>query len=386
MSNTNQAQRLEEIRQAILFRFPEFTPLILPLAMEEKEIPGARMATDGKKIYWSPRFVEQEDDANCATSIGHESLHNALLHVLESRLYGVIGPMPLVTSTEFQEWAKRKRLADLAADYVVNPILLAAGFDLRDRVYEQKYEGMSWKEVYEQLCQDPKAQHQAQGHGECTIMTLEGDETEQIEQVEKLKQAFAEFLTIAKARGTIPGNLLEQLAEGLKPDIPWLDLLSNLVTEASGQEDYTWKRPSRRGLAVDMYLPSGIGHSLQCLGFGSDTSGSMAQQDCAQAVATAVAAGETVRIQRFVWVEGDSKVQRVLEFEGPFEPPRDVKGRGGTDFRPIIEELLKHDPVVIIYFTDLEGTFPAKRPPVPVIWVTKNQGGSVPWGTVVRIK
>src|SRR3990167_5282608 len=129
MSNTNQAQRLEEIRQAILFRFPEFTPL-------------------------SPRFVEQEDDANCATSIGHEALHNALLHVLESRLYGVIGPMPLVTSTEFQEWAKRKRLADLAADYVVNPILLAAGFDLRDRVYEQKYEGMSWKEVYEQLCQD----------------------------------------------------------------------------------------------------------------------------------------------------------------------------------------------------------------------------------------
>ena len=382
----DQQQRLEEIRQAILLRFPEFAPLILPLTMEAKEIPGARMATDGKKIYWSPSFVEQEDDANCATSIGHESLHNALLHVIARRRDALIGPMPQEDSPAFTEWVTKKQLSDLAADYVVNPILLAAGFDLRDRVYEEKYEGMSWGEVYQLLLQDPQAQQQAQGHGECVLLPLEGNEEEQAEQVEKLKQAFTDFLTIAKARGKLPGSMLEKLAEGLRPEIPWLELLSNLVTICCGQEDFTWKRPSRRGLAVDLYLPSGISSSLQSMGFGSDTSGSMSELDCAQGVATAVAAGEAVKIHRFIWVEGDAAVQRVLEFDGPFVPPTDMKGRGGTDFRPIIEELLRHDPAVIVYFTDLEGMFPPREPPVPVIWVTKNPGGTVPWGTVVRIK
>ena len=382
----DQQQRLEEIRQAILLRFPEFAPLILPLTMEAKEIPGARMATDGKKIYWSPSFVEQEDDANCATSIGHESLHNALLHVIARRRDALIGSMPQEDNPAFTEWVAKKRLSDLAADYVVNPILLAAGFDLRDRAYEEKYEGMSWGEVYQLLLQDPQAQQQAQGHGECVLLPLEGNEEEQAEQVEKLKQAFTDFLTIAKARGKLPGSMLEKLTEGLRPEIPWLELLSNLVTICCGQEDFTWKRPSRRGLAVDLYLPSGISSSLQSMGFGSDTSGSMSELDCAQGVATAVAAGEAVKIHRFIWVEGDAAVQRVLEFDGPFVPPTDMKGRGGTDFRPIIEELLRHDPAVIVYFTDLEGMFPPREPPVPVIWVTKNPGGTVPWGTVVRIK
>ena len=383
----NQAQRLEEIRQAILFRFPEFTPLILPLELVEvppEAIPTGTMATDGRKIYWNEPYVAGLSDAHAASGIAHESVHNVLFHVVRQRLERLIGPIPLETSPEFTEWRHRQRVAQIAADFVVNPVLLAAGFQLpKEWLYDPQYEGMSWSEVYQKLIQDPKLQPQ---DSDCELRLLEGDAREQEEQLEKLKQAFADFITIAKTRGRIPGNLLEKLAEGLKPDIPWLDLLSNLVTEAGGQEDYTWKRPSRRGLAVDMYLPSWVGHSLQCLGFGSDTSGSMAHQDCAQAVATAVAAGEAVKIRRFVWVEGDSAVQRVLKFDGPFVPPHDVKGRGGTDFRPIIEELLKHDPVVIVYFTDLEGAFPAKRPPVPVIWVTKNQGGNVPWGTVVRIK
>ena len=388
----DQSQRVKEIREAIILAHPEFAPLILPMELVAQEQPGARMATDGHKIYWSPSFVEGTDDPNVATSIGHESLHNALLHCLRSRITGLIGPVPTAETTpqEQEAWLEKKKLSQLAADLVVNPILKAAGFDLRDRVYEAKYEGMSWEEIYHQLQSQGKGKGKPQHkHGECQLIITPGAEegTEGAEKhVQQMKQAFADFLTLAKLAGTLPGSMIDKLTNVLTPEIHWLDLLQDWITTICGKEDYTWKRPSRRGLAVDLYLPSGIDQSIQCLGFGSDTSGSMSEVDCAKAVRGVVQAAATVKIQKFIWVEGDAAVQRVLEFEGQFTPPTDIKGRGGTDFRPIIKELLKHDPICIVYFTDLEGTFPEQQPLVPVIWITTNSGGTVPWGKVVRIK
>ena len=44
------------------------------------------------------------------------------------------------------------------------------------------------------------------------------------------------------------------------------------------------------------------------------------------------------------------------------------KGGGGTDFRPAIEAAIAMNPDLIIYATDLMGTFPESKPKCPVIW------------------
>src|SRR5262249_26873991 len=47
-----------------------------------------------------------------------------------------------------------------------------------------------------------------------------------------------------------------------------------------------------------------------------------------------------------------------------------VRGRGGTDFRPVLDPAFwrKHRPAVIAYFTDGCGPAPPAPPPCPLLW------------------
>ena len=49
----------------------------------------------------------------------------------------------------------------------------------------------------------------------------------------------------------------------------------------------------------------------------------------------------------------------------------EIKGGGGTDFRPFFK-LVQDGEVtgdVVLFFTDMWGTFPEEEPMVPVIWL-----------------
>jgi len=380
-----QLQRLREIKEAILLSHPECAPILLPVDFKETKLPpGALMGTDGVHILYQDNICEKQDDPHLAAKVIHEDIHIMLSHATEARMCPLTGPVPLSASDpDVEEFVRLKARYGHAVDYVTNCIVNALGLPVDDGLYDPQYEGLSVEEVFNRLPQNVTGK----APDYHIFVPGAGDGQESKEQQLQKRQAFADFLTLAKAAGTLPGSMVDQLADLFKPEIPWLDLLQDWITVQCGSEDTTWKRPSRRGLAVDLYLPSGIDQSLQCLGYGRDTSGSMTDEDCAKGIGAATAAAEAVKIKKFVLVDGDAAVQRVLIFEaGDFVPPMDIPGRGGTDFRPIFEELLKHDPVCVVYFTDLEGTFPEKRPPIPVIWVTRNQQGEVPWGKVVRIK
>jgi predicted metal-dependent peptidase len=85
-------------------------------------------------------------------------------------------------------------------------------------------------------------------------------------------------------------------------------------------------------------------------------------------------------------VECDSAIARVYAFDGALST---VKGRGGTDLRPVFApEFLSAQRVDgVVYFTDGEGEAPSTPPPVPVLWVlTKHGDFRCPWGarTVMR--
>ena len=372
----DQLQRLLDVREALLLRHPQLAPLILPLEWkEERDLPfGSIIGTDGKQFIYDPEGIAEQDDLHLAAKVTHESIHNGMLHTLESRRTALIGSDPTM---------KQMIRYNNAIDYVTNCIVNAMDLPVEDGLYDPQYEGMFVEEVYHKLVEDGGPTPHP---GTCYVKFQKGDEKDTAEHTTQMQQAFADFIVLSKMMGTLPGSMLDKLAETLKPEIDWLELLMDLVTVMCGKEDFTWRRPSRRSLALDIYLPSGLDSSVECLCFGSDTSRSMSVEDFGKSVGGVILAAETVKIRKFWWVEFDAEVQRVLEFEGSFEPPTDMKGRGGTDFRPFFEEAVKHDPVCIICFTDLEGTFPDRPPDKPVIWVTRNPTGTVPWGELVRIK
>ena len=77
-----------------------------------------------------------------------------------------------------------------------------------------------------------------------------------------------------------------------------------------------------------------------------------------------------------VLVVGDDRVQHVSQFEPGRSDLRKTpfKGRGGTDFTPLLEEADRHRPDIGVVLTDLDG--PARfRPRWPVIWALPEAAG-----------
>jgi predicted metal-dependent peptidase len=102
-----------------------------------------------------------------------------------------------------------------------------------------------------------------------------------------------------------------------------------------------------------------------------DTSGSMfcdkqLLTDCIREIATIckrVASSQVI-------IFADADVCEVVEIEDSARKIADLKpkGGGGTDFRPAIALAESFNPDLIVYITDLAGTFPQKKPRMPIIW------------------
>ena len=64
-----------------------------------------------------------------------------------------------------------------------------------------------------------------------------------------------------------------------------------------------------------------------------------------------------------------------------------IKGGGGTDFRPVFEYVRKKslNPDLLLFFTDGYGDAPDNPPPYPVMWVLANDSRPpAPWGRVTH--
>jgi predicted metal-dependent peptidase len=83
----------------------------------------------------------------------------------------------------------------------------------------------------------------------------------------------------------------------------------------------------------------------------------------------------------------DDKVREhiVLTPATPF--PSAITGGCSTDFRVVFEYIEKKrlHPKLLLFFSDLEGIFPQKKPPFHVVWVSTSFK-EVPFGKVIVLK
>lgn len=188
--------------------------------------------------------------------------------------------------------------------------------------------------------------------------------------------------------GRLPGRLVEDLvgitgaAEGY---VDWKTALRRFVARARAPV-HTWSRPSRR-------FPSRIGEvpgrvwSLRpvlrpTLLVAIDTSMSMSDRELAEIARQLTPLAEEARL---VVAQCDVEITKVHAFEGAL--PK-VKGRGGTDLRPVFapEFLHAHRPDGVVYFTDGQGPYPSAPPEVPVLWIlTKPATFACPWGDRAKL-
>lgn len=202
------------------------------------------------------------------------------------------------------------------------------------------------------------------------------------------KIAMVQATAAATARGTMPGNLARLVEEIVNPKQDWKTILRDFV-ERSARNDYNWTRPNPRYLHSGFILPSLISDELRPLVVAIDTSGSIDHDLLAEFAAECTGILETFNTTIHV-LYIDSELQHREEFTQDNLPVKfDARGGGGTDFRPAFDFANAPEgtdaPAALIYFTDLEGTFPDRAPDYPVLWIDFNPWRRItpPFGEVV---
>lgn len=343
---------------------------------------------DGSTIGLSPRFFTYLNRDTRVTLLVHELWHTGYDHM--TRLAG-----------------RDPRIWNMAADYVINNDMVRNGFSFEgmNGLIDPAYDNMTTEEVYHKLIEegvkpppcapgpgdpgDGKAGEGGTGN-QGNIPDLSGDLREPTEEgakeiMSKIVQA-AQASRMSKEAGVIPGETELHIDEFLNPVLPWDTLLHKYMNELSN-DDYSWKRPSRR--YEDEYLPSLQGENgLEHLIYYLDISGSVSDEEIKRFNSEVKFIHESLAPKRLTLVTFDTKIQDVYEFEEDdvFEKIV-VHGRGGTSLDCVQKHIVKHMPTAAVVFSDLFCYPMTPDPRVPVLWIiVDNKKAKTNFGTNIHME
>jgi len=173
--------------------------------------------------------------------------------------------------------------------------------------------------------------------------------------------------------------------------VDWRQQLREFVQEqCQGRDESTWRKPNRRYIGDDVYMPSMISETMGELVVGMDTSGSCFDGTVISAFASEMKAIiESVRPDKTRAVYWDSDVNGEQVFEGDQFAVSNLrpKGGGGTDGSVLFDYLREKSirPQAIVQFTDgYVGDW--GRSDVPTLWVVISPNISAPWGRTIHME
>lgn len=410
--------KLSAARTRLIIEKPFLGALVLRLpAVTANPSWCETTATDARKIYYNPAYIDALDMDETQFALAHEALHCALSHFA-------------------RRGHRDKRKWDIACDLAINPLLHSEGFKIpAGALMMDGFEGMTAEEIYpsiedsfEEECHDKhvydsdsdvkpnleetdrgegsspdepsdqKSQQQPQagqspqsakpeesgGGGAPQPQPLSQTEKENLDT--QWQQRLAGAAQQAMQAGKLDGAMARLVDYLLQPQLPWRSVLAHFMSSIA-RDDYSYARPSsRRGdPAIYPSLRSGQVNVMVAL----DTSGSISDEDMRQfvseidAIKSQVRARITLHACDVNLVEGGPWVFEPWE---EFQIPKKFEGGGGTEFSPIFEWVDQSDsqPDLLIYFTDANGKIPEHEPHYPVIWLVKGKE-TVPWGRRVQL-
>jgi predicted metal-dependent peptidase len=206
--------------------------------------------------------------------------------------------------------------------------------------------------------------------------------------------------------GDKPGGILRELAGDLpRVDTPWEKILQTQILQATQPKSIVNPtRPSRHWLSVSRAgrvrnVPYEPGIQFNPPGarivLVADSSGSMMSQEILLRIAAEMESiAKRTKAELHVIVCDAEVTEPVVKIAtgGVFDVLKKIKftGGGGTDFRPAFKEAAKVDPAIIVYLTDMCGTFPERAPRCKTVWACTVMGQQeppdAPFGVVVALR
>lgn len=206
------------------------------------------------------------------------------------------------------------------------------------------------------------------------------------------RTAMIQAAQTSKSMGRCPGWAESIIDQWANPKVDWRARLREFI-EMTARGDYDWMRADRQYLQRGMYVPDLYSSTLPMLAVAFDTSGSVSDPEVSQFFAELNSILEEFKETEVLFIQCDASVQSmdVMTSEDlPIEPK--VHGRGGTAFSPVFRAIDEsdHNPVCLVYCSDMECNDYGPQPDYPVLWVaTGTVAGdgwnAPPFGEVVEI-
>jgi len=362
-------ENIMKARAKLVLKFPFFGCLVLNCRMiETEEIPTA--ATDGRDILYNKKFISKLTVEEVTGLLAHEVLHKAFLHVLR------LGE-------------KDRYIWNCATDFAINIIIKDSKLLLPEGgLLDEKYRDMSADDIYRQLINNPEdVPTGAEEHFANEISKMSPADKKKL--AAEVKTQLAQAAQIAKTAGNLPSAIAKLVKETLAPVVDWRKILRTFI-QGSIKTDQSFRRPKRRTLAHDMYLPSAIGEGIPPIAIAFDTSGSIYhnQKIVDQFAGEINGIIEDCSPERVDVFYADTTVKHQDTFEKfePFVP--NLIGGGGTAFSDTFAKINESAelPSLIIYLTDLEVSDFGETD-IPTLWCCYgNNPSTPPFGTVVEMK
>ena len=357
----------------------------------DDDLPTA--CTDGRNTYYGRTFVDKLKDPELKGLILHENLHKAFRH----------------TTVWKHLYKQNPQLANMACDFVIN--LMIHDSDPQGAMVtlpeggclDEKYRGMDAGEVFRLLKQEQEQRKQngkGDGDGDSQAQGGQGFDEHDWESADEMsedeKQTLAREVDQALRQGALlagklNGNVPREITEAMEAKVNWKEVLRDFVNSICADKDNsTWRRPSRRWVDQDVYMPSAIGEAVGRIVIAIDMSGSIGIAEIGQFL------GELLSICNHVQPEGidlmywDTEVCAHEKYDrGDYEAimtSTKPAGGGGTSADCIPKYIAQHklNPECVIVLTDgyIGGWGDWKH---PVFWgMTTNQ--VAPMGISVRIE
>jgi predicted metal-dependent peptidase len=350
-------QRIERCHIELM-KHPQFVAysgiLMIGETKVDDNVPTAM--TNGKDVKFGRQFVASLNDAELRGVILHEAKHKMYRHLLTWKHLQKQDPIR----------------ANMACDYVINIEIIDEGKRTSDFVvlpegglYDEKYRGLNSAEVFNLLQPNPDDGGGSgiggdSGDSGFDEHDWEGAESlnaeEQTALAKEIDQAIRQGAILA---GKVGGSVDRAFTDLMSAKVDWKEALREFVSSVSqGKDDSTWRKPNRRWLQHDIYMPSTISESMGRVVVAIDTSGSIWGDVLNRFVSEVASVMQNMNPEQVDLLYWDSQVAG-HEVYGLNDADRMTsstkpKGGGGTSPSCITRYMAKHkiDPVCAIILTD----------------------------------
>lgn len=306
--------------------------------------------TDGRNTYYGREYMAKLASSKRKGVILHENLHKAFRH----------------TTVWRHLFKENPTMANMACDYVINLMIMDGDnnfVSLPDgALLDHKYKGLDAGTVYRMIKEEAKGGKvhvkrvgDQEGKDVPVVEVSNGLDEHDWESAEGMtneeKEALAKDVDQALRQGAIlagkmSANVPREIGELLQAKVDWREAMREFVTSfCMDKDESTWRRPSRRWIGQDVYMPSMIGESVGRIVIGIDMSGSIGDEEVGQFLGEVKKICETVKPEGIDLLYWDTRVCQHEKYEQDqldnLISSTKPRGGGGTDPQCIVDYMGK---------------------------------------------